>query len=399
MSIFSSINNSLPPQAQVKARQLILSNLRSQSKNPPLSQSNFFKPLLFDLDKVSQINCENLVGQISLPVGIAGPLSATLVTDSYQTTLGGLLIPLATTEGALVASINRGCKLLNEAGTTIVTIKNVGMTRAPVFKCQTSSMASQLATWIKTNKAHLGSIGVSTSHHLKFLDCQVFIKENLVFARFAFQTGEAMGMNMVTLATAKIVSHVIKQHTDVTCLALSSNVCTDKKPSSLTRRLGRGRWVKVTCTIPNILIQTILKTTPLALMETYHAKVVVGSRLAGLAGRNMQIANVASAILAATGQDIAHTVDISQGSLALRQNHTSITAKLSLPTVPVGTVGGGTWLETQATARTLISDQLVTPDILATIIGLGALAGELSGLASLSSNSLAASHLRLGRTI
>lgn len=359
--------------------------------------SPFFAPLLFDPSIVGKKNCENLVGQVSIPVGIAGPVSATMTTDLGTTKLIDILIPLATTEGALVASINRGCKLLNTCKNVTVNIKNVGMTRAPVFSCQDSQTAANLIHWIKSNLTKLGQIGESTSHHLSYLTCQIFQKNTLVFTRFAFNTGEAMGMNMVTIATTAIAEYIVSLNKGVTCLSISSNVCPDKKTSSLTRRLGRGRIVTITCKISEKLMSSILKTNSKNLLATYHAKIVIGSRLAGLSGRNMHIANAAAAILTATGQDIAHTVDISQGSLTLRKSSDGIIAELVLPTVPVGTIGGGTDLPSQSVARNLISTHKVTSDILASTIGIAALAGELSGLAALSTNSLSSSHERLGR--
>ena len=397
MTIFSSINPNLPETKKIKARQLILQQLRASGPNPLDLNSPLFTPLLFDPNSVGQKNCENLVGQVSLPLGVAGPLSATLVTNHQNTKLDGLLIPLATTEGALVASINRGCKLLDTLENAKVTIKNIGMTRSPVFHCQTQAKAKGLVHWIQDHLPTLGKIGESTSHHLIYKNYQIFQRDRLVFARFAFDTSEAMGMNMVTIAASAISHFILKNNPGITCPALSSNVCTDKKTSALNRRLGRGRWVTVTCSIPSALLSSILKTTPTDLLATYHAKIVVGSRLAGLAGRNMQIANVAAAILTATGQDIAHTVDISQGSLTLRPNSSGIFAKLSLPTVPVGILGGGTYLKAQTAARNLIIGGSLTSDILAATIALAALAGELSGLAALASDTLASTHERLGR--
>jgi len=388
MSIFSAISQDLSELEKVKARQTILAKDLS---------SPFYSPLLFDPNIIGKKNCENLIGQVSLPVGIAGPVSATLKTALGTTKLTDLLIPLATTEGALVASINRGCKLLNECKNVHINIKNVGMTRAPVFSCQNTQAATDLARWIKQNLPQLGDIGESTSHHLTYLDSQIFQDNDLVFTRFAFDTGEAMGMNMVTIATSKIADYVTQHNSGVTCLALSSNLCTDKKTSMLTQKLGRGRWATITCNINEQLLKSILKTNSQNLLATYQAKIVIGSRLAGLSGRNMHMANAAAAILTATGQDIAHTVDISQGSLILKKTSGGIQAKLTLPTIPVGTVGGGTYLPSQSTARSLISREPVTSNILASAIAVASLAGELSGLSSLATGSLSSSHERLGR--
>jgi hydroxymethylglutaryl-CoA reductase (NADPH) len=393
MSIFNSIPKDLPESKKISQRQQILRKLRPAVP----SDSPFFTPLLFDENLAGQKNCENLVGQISLPVGLAGPVSATLKVKGQIIPLTNLFLPLATTEGALVASLNRGAKVLNQAEATTVTVTNVGMTRAPVFACPDSQSALSLITWIKSHLRELADLAESTSSHLTYLSCRMYRRNNLVFARFAFDPDEAMGMNMVTFAASAIAEAVIKANPHVTCPALSSNICADKKTSALNRRLGRGRWVTVTTHLSESLITTLLKTTPAALLSTYHAKIVVGSKLAGLSGANMQLANAASAVLAATGQDLAHTVDISQGTLTLTSASGGVSASLSLPSVPVGTVGGGTGLTTQSVARSLISLEPVTGDVLAAVIGLACLAGELSGLAALSTNSLARAHAQLAR--
>lgn len=387
MSIFSAVEETLSESSKVRARQAILAKDLS---------SPFFTPLLFDPEIVGKKNCENLVGQVTIPVGIAGPVTATLTTDSSTHQLD-LLIPLATTEGALVASINRGCKILRLGSNTKIVCSNVGMTRAPVFACTSPAHAAKLKKWLKAHLDHLGHIGEATSHHLTYLDCQLFQQSNLVFARFAFDTGDAMGMNMVTHAASAISDYIIAQNPGVTCPALSSNLCTDKKVSRLNHKLGRARMLTVTADLSTKLITQILKTTPKQLMLTYRSKIVHGSKLAGLSGYNMQLANTAVAILIATGQDPAHTVDISQGDLTLKLHKTGIHATLYLPTVPVGTIGGGTYLESQSTARSLISQTPVTPDVLAATIGVACLAGELSGLGALASSTLSCAHLKLSR--
>jgi hydroxymethylglutaryl-CoA reductase (NADPH) len=160
------------------------------------------------------------------------------------------------------------------------------MTRAPVFACTSPAHAAKLKKWLKTHLDQLGHIAEETSHHLTYLDCQLFQQSNLVFARFAFDTGDAMGMNMVTHAASAIADYTISQNPGVTCPALSSNLCTDKKVSRLNHKLGRARMLTVTADLSTKLITQILKTTPKQLMLTYRSKIVHGSKLAGLSGYN-----------------------------------------------------------------------------------------------------------------
>jgi len=168
---------------QVAARQ---EWLQAQNKSADLAQ--LFKTD-FELDSIAKKNCENVIGSVEIPVGVAGPLS--IHTENWQSQA---VIPLATTEGALVASINRGCKALNLAGGVSVMVEKRGMTRSPVFECTSGLEAKRFLQWFEDHIDRIKEIAESTSSHLHLLSHHSWIRGRYVYVRFAFDTEEAMGM-------------------------------------------------------------------------------------------------------------------------------------------------------------------------------------------------------------
>jgi hydroxymethylglutaryl-CoA reductase (NADPH) len=186
-------------------------------------------------------------------------------------------------------------------------------------------------------------------------------------------------------------------------VSLSSNVCSDKKAGAINGLLGRGHWVQAEVILPSEVVRDVLKTSIEALVQTHRAKNEVGSALAGSLAQNMQVANVVAAIFAATGQDLAHVVDASQATTIIEPISTDSTDQVyisvTLPSLPVGVVGGGSWLSAQSQARQLIGlGDNVQSWQLAAATGAAVLAGEISGMAALSSNQLACAHQALGRS-
>ncbi len=181
-------------------------------------------------------NIENLIGATQIPLGIAGPL--TLRTTNHQ--LQTHYIPLATTEGALVASVSRGCKAITLSSGCEVIVEDVGMSRAPVFKTQGIKHSHEVKAWIEKNFKLLKKETEKTSSHLKLLKItSTFVGTN-IFVRFSYNTEDAMGMNMVTIATEEAVA-LIEAKTKAHCISLSGNYEVDKKPSWLNFIKGRGK--------------------------------------------------------------------------------------------------------------------------------------------------------------
>jgi len=359
----------------------------------------------FSLDekRASIKNCENMIGAVQVPLGIAGPLkiksSIQPTTDNQQLTTN-YFIPLATTEGALVASVNRGCKAITLSGGTDVLVENIGPTRAPVFRVKNLKQVLKLKNWIKKNFTVLKKEAEKTSSHLGLKDVQTFFVGKSVFCRFVFDTQEAMGMNMVTIASSSMVQ-TIELKTGIKCVSLSGNLCVDKKPSWLNFILGRGKKVWAEVNLSKKIVKEVLKTTPKKIFNVWLDKCLLGSSLSGSLGFNAHFSNVIAAIFLATGQDLAHVVEGSLGITTMEMNDNGgLYVSIYLPSLMVGTVGGGTGLATQREALEILrvadgkkGDALK----LAEIIGGAVLAGEISLLASLAEGSLAKAHKRLGR--
>ncbi len=327
-------------------------------------------------------NIENLIGAAQIPLGVAGPIN-----NHY--------IPLATTEGALVASISRGCKAVSAAGGTTVMVEDVGQTRGPVFRVKNLSLAFDAKNWIENNFKLLSQATQKTSSHLKLLKTSVALVGRNLFVRFQYLTTDAMGMNMATFATEKAVK-LIEQKTQAKCIALAGNFDIDKKAAWLNFISGRGKrvWAEVVLTAE--IVKKILKSTPKQIAEVVYRKNHLGSIMAGSVGFNAHYANCVAAIFAATGQDLAHVVE---GSLGVTTAEVLLDQDLYfaiyLPSLIVGTVGGGTHLPTQQEGLKIMKVSNVLE--YSQIVGAAVLAGELSLIASLAEGTLAKAHQRLGR--
>jgi hydroxymethylglutaryl-CoA reductase (NADPH) len=351
------------------------------------------------IDTISSKNCENLVGSVEIPVGVAGP-----VRVQSQLLDTSVVIPIATTEGALVASINRGAKALEQAGGVEVISQKIGMTRAPVFRCLSGQQATELAAWLKANFSSVAEIMAATSSHLQLIQIQTWVRGRLLFARFVCDSDQAMGMNMITIAIDHLWQQLqqqqqfLQQFADAKMVTISSNVCTDKKDSAINQILGRGYWVQAEAVISHTILQQVLKTSAEAILATHMAKNDIGSTLAGSHSHNMQVANVVAGIFLANGQDPAHVVEASQAMTIIEPDPAGIYISVTLPSLNLGVVGGGTWLPAQRQARELIlSGQPITAQQLAEVTAAAVLAGELSGMAALSAGQLARAHQELGR--
>lgn len=349
-----------------------------------------------ELSRANQHNCENMIGAVALPVGLAGPVK--IINEQKETEY---FVPLATSEGALVASVSRGLKAINQAGGAQVMVKNFGMTRAPVFAFKNGNEAFDFAKYLEEEKTlkEIRQVTEKTSSHLKFIKLMSFIRGRNVYVRFSFLTDQAMGMNMVTIALQKLWEDFLSQYKGIKMLALSSNVCTDKKASFINQLLGRGYGVHVEVFLSEEILQNVLKTNSEDFLITYHAKNIIGSNVAGSSSLNMQFANVVAAFYMATGQDLAHIVEASQGTTIVENEEKGIYIAINLPDLPFGSVGGGTNLPAQRELRTLITkgQKDLNASQLVTILAVGVLAAEISGLAALSNHSLASAHRRLAR--
>jgi hydroxymethylglutaryl-CoA reductase (NADPH) len=347
------------------------------------------------IDEKKNIHCENLIGAVSLPLGVAGPLIIKSQITNNKSQKKQHYVPLATTEGALVASVNRGCKAVRLSGGISVFCDNVGVTRGPVFETSGIRESRRLKKWLTENFFLIKKTSELTSSHLKLIKIETKVIGRYIYVRFSYDTGEAMGMNMVTLATQAIIE-LIEKKTKIRCLSIAGNFDIDKKPAWLNSFQGRGKTVLAEIIIPKDIVKTVLKTTSQKIFDLWLGKNILGSVISGSLGYNAHFANIVAAFYAATGQDLAHTVEGSLGiSIVKVLVNGDLYFSVYLPAIMVGMVGGGTRLMTQTEARNITKAK--NAEELAEVLGGAVLAGELSLLASLAEGSLAKAHKKLGR--
>jgi len=343
-------------------------------------------------------NIENMIGAAQVPMGVVGP--ATVDGGAAD---GEYYLPLATTEGALLASVNRGLSVIGAAGGATARVTKSGMTRAPVFRVDGVAEAAETVEWVGENFETLREAAEATTSHGELLGVEPYVVGDSVYLRFAYDTKDAMGMNMATIATGEACD-VIEAETDASLVALSGNLCSDKKPAAVNAVEGRGRSVSADVEIPRETVEKRLHTSPEAIVEINTRKNLVGSAKAGSLGFNAHVANAVAAMFLATGQDEAQVVE---GANAITTAETTadggLYVSVSLASLEVGTVGGGTKLPTQAAGLEILglrgggNPAGSNADALAEAIAVGALAGELSLLAALGSRHLSSAHADLGR--
>ncbi len=354
----------------------------------------------FDAEKAATQHCENFAGVAQVPQGYVGPLRVRgeAVGDEL------LFVPLATTEGALLASVNRGARAITKSGGALVMVEDVGMTRAPAFKTSGIEQTKELLAWLDANQDRVRKEAEGTSRFLRLEEIIPRTLGTTVLLRFRFTSGDAMGMNMATIACDRVVNNLIQPETGVQCIALSGNFCTDKKASSVNWQLGRGKRVIAEVVLPQEVLSNTLKTRADKLVEVQLRKNLHGSIAAGSMGFNAQFANALAALFLSTGQDLAHVVEGAMGLTHFEERPDgAVYASVYMPDLPVAAVGGGTGLATQREALELLG-VVVDPDRpgiaarrMAEIAGATVLAGELSLMSAFTSSDLARAHERLGR--
>ncbi len=354
---------------------------------------------ILDFDELVGRNIENPIGAVQVPVGVAGPLR---IRGDYAK--GDYYIPLATTEGALVASVNRGCKAITMSGGARVKILFDGMTRAPALWTPSIEEAVRLVSWVEENIEGVRKAAESTTRHGKLKGIQPFIAGNIVWLRFVYETGDAMGMNMATIATDAAVRWIVENYPGtVSLVAISGNMCVDKKPSCVDALMGRGKTVVAEAIIKRDVALKVLGVEPERIDYVNRVKNLLGSARAGSLAFNAHYANIIAAIFIATGQDVAQVVESSLGYTWTEVRDGDLYISVTLPSLEVGTVGGGTRLPTQQEALRLLgvagsgNPPGTNARKFAEIVAAAVLAGELNLLAALAGNELARAHIALAR--
>ena len=337
-------------------------------------------------------NIENMIGATQIPLGFAGP-----VNISGDHAKGEFIVPLATTEGALVASIARGMSVINLGGGARAKVFYDGMTRAPVFKVEGVEHCAKVIEWINNHMDVLRSAVASTTGHGSLTSIEPFPAGRSLFLRFTFDTADAMGMNMATIAS-EAACREIEKATGAVMVSVSGNMCSDKKPAAINMIKGRGKTVVAEALVPRDVVEKKLHATPEAIVEINVRKNLVGSSMAGTLGANAHAANMVAAIYIATGQDPAQVIGGSMALTTCECDGGDLYISVRMPAVEVGTVGGGTRLPCQSEALKMI-DCLGDGKArkLAEIVAVTVLAGELSTLSAQAAGHLGRAHKELGR--
>ncbi|PIA26238.1 hypothetical protein AQUCO_09500008v1 [Aquilegia coerulea] len=355
----------------------------------------------FDYESILGQCCEMPVGYVQIPVGIVGPL----LLDGIEYS-----VPMATTEGCLVASTNRGCKAIHMSGGAISVLFRDAMTRAPVVKFASIKRAADLMFYLEDpdNFDTLSVIFNRSSRFGRLQSIKCAISGRSLHIRFSCSTGDAMGMNMVSKGVQNVLDFLQSDFPDMDVISISGNYCSDKKAAAVNWIEGRGKSVVCEAIIKEEVVRKVLKTTVPALVELNVHKNLVGSAIAGaLGGFNAHASNIVSAIFIATGQDPAQNIESSHCITMMeavndgKDLHVSVT----MPSIEVGTVGGGTQLASQSACLNLLGVKGANQEspgsnsrLLATIVAGSVLAGELSLMSALAAGQLVRSHMKYNRS-
>ncbi|KAF2723562.1 hmg1, hmg-CoA reductase [Polychaeton citri CBS 116435] len=385
----------------VKIRRAVISRTPATAELSAKLEKSKLPYLHFDYDRVFGACCENVVGYLPLPLGLAGPL----IIDGKN-----YFLPMATTEGVLVASASRGCKAINAGGGAITVLTGDGMTRGPCIGFETLTRAAAAKVWIDGPEGQrvMREAFNSTSRFARLQQLKTSIAGTYVYVRFKTTTGDAMGMNMISKGVEEAL-RVMKEESgfeDMAIITVSGNFCTDKKPAAINWVDGRGKSVVAEAIIPGDVVRNVLKSDVNALVELNISKNLIGSAMAGsIGGFNAHAANMVTAIFLATGQDPAQNVESSNCITVMKNLNGNLQISVSMPSIEVGTIGGGTILEPQAAMLDLLGVRGAHPTTpganaqqLARIVAAGVLAGELSLCSALAAGHLVRAHMSHNRS-
>ncbi|KAF2708176.1 hypothetical protein K504DRAFT_534817 [Pleomassaria siparia CBS 279.74] len=385
----------------VKIRRGVVSRTHATRETSTLLERSKLPYKDYNYDLVHGACCENVIGYLPLPLGVAGPL----MIDGQN-----YFLPMATTEGVLVASTSRGAKAINAGGGAVTVLTHDGMTRGPCISFDTLTRAGAAKIWLDSEEGQsvMKSAFNSTSRFARLQSMKTAIAGTNLYVRFKTTTGDAMGMNMIS----KGVEHALKVMAnesgfeDMRVVTLSGNYCTDKKAAAINWIDGRGKGVVAEAIIPGHVVKSVLKCDVDSLVEMNISKNFIGSAMAGaMGGFNAHAANIVAAIFLATGQDPAQVVESANCITIMKNLNGNLQISVSMPSIEVGTIGGGTILEPQSVMLDLLGVRganLESPGDnarqLARIIAAATLAGELSLNAALAAGHLVQAHMAHNRS-
>jgi hydroxymethylglutaryl-CoA reductase (NADPH) len=338
-------------------------------------------------------NIENFLGVAQVPIGLAGPLK---VNGEHAS--GEFYVPLATTEGTLVASYSRGMKLCREAGGATTTVLDDRMQRAPVFSFNSAREARDFREWLDENFDEIAAAAESTTSSGKLLDIQKFSVSKLLYTRFNYSTGDAAGQNMTGKATFAACAWIKQNYPHELHFLLEGQFATDKKTSIVNMLHTRGKRVVAEITLPNDLVQEHMHVDVQTLFNA-RQRSLMGSIMSVTNNNGSHSANGLTAMFIATGQDVANVAESSAmyGFTELLPNG-DLYASVTLPALIIATYGGGTGLATQRECLEMLGCYGAGKVLkLAEIMAATVLAGELSLASAVVAEEWVQAHDELGR--
>lgn len=363
-------------------------------QSDPSCQSELFDDKTREQMECYKRNIENFIGTVKLPVGLAGPLrvNGLHAQDDYY-------IPLATSEAALVASYNRGAQLITQCGGAASMVVNCGVTRAPGFLFNNLIEAGKFVEWSSSHFEKFRLVAATTTRYGNLKDMRVSIEGNHVYLHFKYETGDASGQNMVTIATEAIMQYILEQSPiKPQDQFIDGNISGDKKASAISFLGVRGKKVTAEVNIPAALISSVLHTTA-ERMAAFWQLSTIGGVLSGITGIQGHYANGLAALYIATGQDAACVAESAVGVTRFELNKEGgLYASVTMPNLIVGTVGGGTGLPSQKACLDIMklagaNNAMAFAEVCAVLC----LAGEISITGAFCAGHFSRAHKQLAR--
>lgn len=315
-----------------------------------------------------------------------------------------VMVPLATYESPLWPSTHRGAKACEQAGGIKAVIVDDRMTRSVLLEAPSAAEALQVVTELKQQKEKLQILIKETSRYARFLEMHTQLVGTLLYLRFEFDTADAAGHNMATLASERLMDWILAAYPHLQYVSISGNFCTDKKASAVNGILGRGKYVVAEVVLPKNVCRRFLKTTPEKIVQLNIKKNLIGNIIAGsVRSANAHFANMLLGFYLATGQDAANIIEGSQGMVYAEVRGEDLYFSVTLPNIIVGTVGSGKtfdFVQKNLAQLGCLADRLPGQNArrLAIIAACTVLCGELSLLAAQTNpGELVKSHVKLER--
>ncbi|NCB38078.1 MAG: hypothetical protein EOM80_04850 [Erysipelotrichia bacterium] len=339
-------------------------------------------------------NIESFLGFVQVPVGICGPLK---ILGRHAA--GEFYLPLATTEGALVSSVARGCQVITMSGGAQVRVVNDSIVRTPVFIFSDLEELEKFSAWINQNFAGICTSAESTTKHGKLKEIEHFPIGCQLILRFSYSTGDASGQNMTTIATRCAVDYILKNYPGkINDWFLESNLSGDKKINSINFTGNRGKKIVAVCRIPGDIVRKVLHTTPERMCKLADLSMLTSIQ-AHAFGVQAHYANTLAAVYIAAGQDPACVAESAAGITYLQMVEGDLQVSVTLPGIMVGTIGGGTRLPTQNSCLQIMQCAGAgNAHKFAEILAAGVLAGEISIIGAMASDEFTHAHASYGRS-